>query len=76
MPMVEKELGQTQRQIYERLAQLDEETQERISQKYYHGTRPWLPDSRTRRKNRRKSGKPLAAFYGCNAHPAGFFFFD
>lgn len=36
-----KEPTQTQAQIYERLAALDEETQERISQKYYHGTRPW-----------------------------------
>ena len=52
-----KESSLTQQQVYQRLAQLDEETQERISQKYYHGTRPWLPDSRTRRKNRRKSGK-------------------
>lgn len=28
--------------VYERLASLDEETQERISVKYYHGARPWL----------------------------------
>lgn len=27
--------------VYARLASLDEETQERISLKYYHGTRPW-----------------------------------
>ena len=39
--MTEKAAAQTQLQIYERLSQLDEETQERISQKYYHGARPW-----------------------------------
>ncbi len=27
--------------IYARLATLDEEMQQRISEKYYHGTRPW-----------------------------------
>jgi len=45
---------QTQFKIYSRLAQLDEETQERISQKYYSGARPWLKDSK---KPRRKSKK-------------------
>lgn len=29
--------------VYKRLASLDEETQQRISVKYYHGTRPWQP---------------------------------
>ena len=27
--------------VYQRLTSLDEEMQERISVKYYHGTRPW-----------------------------------
>ena len=36
--------------VYERLASLDEETQERISVKYYHGARPWQT---------RKDGEPL-----------------
>ena len=53
--MIEKELGQTQLKIYERLAQLDEETQERISQKYYHGTRPWNKKGTRPRKRRAKN---------------------
>ncbi len=53
--MIERELGQAQRQIYERLAQLDEDTQERISQKYYHGTRPWLKKGEAARRKRRKT---------------------
>ena len=53
--MIEKELGQAQLKIYERLSQLDEETQERISQKYYHGTRPWLKKSEHVRRKRRKT---------------------
>lgn len=43
--------------VYERLASLDEETQERISVKYYHGARPWLPrkeGAATRRRRVRK----------------------
>lgn len=42
MTTAEERKAQTAR-IYERLASLDEETQRRISEKYYHGTRPWLP---------------------------------
>ncbi|MBQ2955206.1 MAG: hypothetical protein IJE08_01965 [Clostridia bacterium] len=49
-----KQPGQAQQEIYQRLAQLDEETQERISQKYYHGTRPWLAGGRPARKKRKK----------------------
>ena len=44
-------------EVYRRLASLDEATQERISVKYYHGTRPWkvrregakAPDDRGRK---------------------------
>ena len=50
-----KDAGQAQQQIYERLSRLDEETQERISQKYYHGTRPWLKCSNPFRKRRKKN---------------------
>ena len=53
--MTEKAAAQTQLQIYERLAQLDEETQERISQKYYHGTRPWNKKGTRPRKRRAKN---------------------
>lgn len=51
--------NEAQRQIYERLAQLDEETQERISCKYYHGTRPWLKtrDGENTRGKRREAAK-------------------
>ena len=47
---------QTQFKIYSRLAQLDEETQEHISRKYYHGTRPWQMRDKgeTRRRRKRK----------------------
>ena len=57
--MKAKEPSQTQERIYERLAQLDEETQERISRKYYHGTRPWLPrkEGTAARRRRRKAGQ-------------------
>lgn len=30
-------------EVYRRLSQLDEETQAHISQKFYHGKRPWQP---------------------------------
>ena len=53
--MTEKAAAQTQLQIYERLSQLDEETQERISQKYYHGTRPWNKKGTRPRKRRVKN---------------------
>ena len=53
--MTEKAAAQTQLQIYERLSQLDEETQERISQKYYHGTRPWTKKGTRPRKRRAKN---------------------
>ena len=53
--MIEKGPGQAQMKIYERLAQLDEETQKRISQKYYHGTRPWLKKNGPARKKRGKT---------------------
>lgn len=52
--MIEEKPGQTQFKIYERLAQLDEETQERISQKYYHGTRPWNKKGTRPRKRQTK----------------------
>lgn len=48
---------QTQAQIYERLAALDEETQERISQKYYHGTRPWAKRGDLPRKRRKAANQ-------------------
>lgn len=53
--MISKDPGQAQLKIYERLAQLDEETQQRISLKYYHGTRPWLSKDAQARRRRRKS---------------------
>jgi len=53
--MIEKEMEQAQLKIYERLSQLDEETQERISQKYYHGTRPWSKKSSHPRKRRARN---------------------
>ena len=53
--MTKKAAAQTQLQIYERLSQLDEETQERISQKYYHGTRPWNKKRTRPRKRRAKN---------------------
>lgn len=42
--------------VYQRLASLDEETQEHISRKYYHGTRPWQMRDKgeTRRRRKRK----------------------
>lgn len=56
--MNERDSMQAQRQIYQRLAQLDEETQERISQKYYHGTRPWLKTKESPVRRRRGRGEP------------------
>lgn len=53
--MIEKESAQAQLEIYKRLSQLDEETQQRISQKYYHGTRPWLKATGQPRRKRKKS---------------------
>ena len=50
-----KTSAHSQQQIYQRLAQLDEETQKRISLKYYHGARPWLPHSKSARKKRVKA---------------------
>ena len=52
--MTEKAAAQTQLQIYERLAQLDDGTQESISQKYYHGARPWNKKGTRPRKRRAK----------------------
>lgn len=56
--MIEKEHEQAQLKTYERIAQLDEETQERISQKYYHGTRPWLKKGDQPRRKHRKTNQP------------------
>ena len=44
--------------VYERLTSLDEETQERISQKYYRGTRPWQPRMQEAAKKRRRRKSP------------------
>ncbi len=53
------EASESQQRIYERLARLDEETQERISRKYYHGTRPWLKakGGEGARRKRRETAK-------------------
>ncbi len=56
--MNDKEPRLSQEQIYQRLARLDEETQERISQKYYHGTKPWLKRGESLRRRRRRVEKP------------------
>ena len=44
--------------VYLRLASLDEATQERISQKYYNGTRPWArKEGEPGRRRRRRTDK-------------------
>lgn len=48
-------------QVYQRLASLDEETQRRISLKYYHGTRPWLPREEGAKRRKRKSSEHLTS---------------
>lgn len=53
MSTAEERRAQTAR-VYERLASLDEETQRRISEKYYHGTRPWLPRREEKDARRQK----------------------
>lgn len=44
--------------VYQRIASLDEETQRRISLKYYRGTRPWLPAANRTQRSRRKKDSP------------------
>lgn len=53
---ISKDCSGQETRVYERLASLDEETQQRISEKYYHGTRPWQKrrDGEAQRRGRRK----------------------
>ena len=57
--MKTKETCQAQEnKVYERLATLDEETQARISKKYYNGTRPWArKEGETVQRRHRRTGK-------------------